>query len=115
MARVKKGVNALKHRRNVLKRTKGYRHGRKSKERAANEAIVHAGTYSFAHRRDKKNDFRRLFQIRIGAGAKTLGTSYSKLMGALKKKEIELDRKILATLAKDHPAVFEQIVRETQN
>ncbi|PIR45190.1 MAG: 50S ribosomal protein L20 [Candidatus Vogelbacteria bacterium CG10_big_fil_rev_8_21_14_0_10_51_16] len=110
MSRVKKGVNALKHRRNVLRRVKGYRHGRKSKERLANEAIVHAGTHAFAHRRDKKNDFRRLFQTRIGASAKALRTSYSKLMGDLKKKNILLDRKILSTLAADHPEVFAKIV-----
>jgi large subunit ribosomal protein L20 len=110
MSRVKKGVNALKRRRNVLRRVKGYRFGRKSKERQANEAIVHAGMHAFAHRRDKKNDYRRLFQTRIGAAAKELGTSYSKLMGSLKKKNITLDRKILATLAKDHPAVFAQVV-----
>ncbi len=110
MSRVKKGVNALKRRRNVLRKVKGYRFGRGSKERQAHEAIVHAGMHAFAHRRDKKNDFRRLFQTRIGASAKTLGTSYSKLMGALKKKNITLDRKILSTLAADHPAVFEKIV-----
>ena len=110
MSRVKKGVNALKRRRSVLSKTKGYRFGRGNKERQANEAIVHAGMHAFAHRRDKKNDFRRLFQTRIGAAAKSNGTSYSKLMGGLKKKNITLDRKILSTLAADHPEVFKQIV-----
>ncbi|OHB24341.1 MAG: 50S ribosomal protein L20 [Parcubacteria group bacterium RIFOXYD2_FULL_52_8] len=114
MSRVKKGVNALKRRHKVLRQVKGYRFGRGSKERQANEAIVHAGSHAFAHRRDKKNDFRRLFQTRIGASAKTFGTSYSKLMGALKKKNITLDRKILSTLAKDHPAIFEKIVKQVQ-
>ena len=114
MSRVKKGVNALKRRRKVLRQVKGYRFGRKSKERQANEAIVHAGMHAFAHRRDKKNDFRRLFQTRIGASAKALGTSYSKLMGALKKKNIILDRKILSTLASDHPEVFAKIVAASQ-
>lgn len=110
MTRVKKAVNALKTRRNILKRTKGYRHGRKSKERMAHEAIVHAGSYAFAHRRDKKNDFRQIFNISISAGAKTLGTSYSKLIGNLKKAHIDLDRKILAGLAKDYPDTFKKIV-----
>lgn len=112
MTRVKKGVNALKSRRNILKRTKGYRHGRKSKERMANEAIVHAGTYAFAHRKDKKNDFRKSFNISIGAASKTNGTSYSKLIGNLKKNNIELDRKILASLAKDHPETFKKVVEK---
>ena len=67
MVRVKKGVNALKNRRNILKRAKGYRFGRSKKERQANEALVHAGTYAFAHRRDKKNDFRKLWNVRLSA------------------------------------------------
>ena len=58
MSRVKKGVNALKTRRNILKQVKGYRFGRSTKEKQAYEAISHAGTYAFAHRRDKKNDMR---------------------------------------------------------
>ena len=58
MARVKRGVTKLKRRRNVLAQTKGYRFGRKSKEKMAKEAIAHAGNYAFAHRKDKKNDFR---------------------------------------------------------
>jgi large subunit ribosomal protein L20 len=67
MARVKKGQNALKTRRNVLKQVKGYRFGRSKKEKQAYEAIAHAGNYSFAHRRDKKGDFRRLWNVRINA------------------------------------------------
>ena len=78
MTRVKKGVNALKRRRSRLARTKGFRHGRGSKERLAKEAILHAGAYSFAHRRDKKGDARRLWNVKISYGAKELGTSYSK-------------------------------------
>jgi len=68
MPRVKGGVNALKRRRNVLKQVKGYRFGRSTKERQAREAIVHAGKYAFTHRREKKNDFRRLWNIKINAG-----------------------------------------------
>lgn len=110
MTRVKKGVNALKNRRNVLSKTKGYRHGRKSKEREANEAIFHAGTYSFAHRRDKKGDFRRLWNVRLSALLKENGMSYSKFIPLLKKKDIALDRKILAELAENHPSVFKKIL-----
>lgn len=110
MTRVKKGVNALKWRRNLLGKTKGYRHGRKSKERAATEALFHAGTYAFAHRRDKKGDFRRLWNVRISSALKAQGLSYSKFIPALKKKGIALDRKILADLAENKPEVFNKIV-----
>lgn len=114
MTRVKKGVNALKGRKNVLKRTKGFRHGRKSKERQAWDALYHAGAYAFAHRRDKKGDARNMWNVKISYVAKELGTSYSKLMGGLKKKGILLDRKILATLATDNPETFKKIVAETK-
>ena len=113
MTRVKKGVNALKTRRNILKRAKGFRHGRKSKERMANEALVHAGTYAFAHRKDKKNDFRKLWNVKIGSVLKSKGLSYSKFIGTLKKKEIGLDRKILANIAENHPETFNRIVEKT--
>lgn len=113
MPRVKKATNALKFRRTLLKKVKGYRHGRSKKERMAWEAYVHAGKYSFAHRKDKKNDFRALWNIRINAATRPLGLSYSKFIHALKKKDIKLDRKILATLAKDEPKIFERVVAET--
>ncbi|MBX4195706.1 50S ribosomal protein L20 [Candidatus Parcubacteria bacterium] len=110
MTRVKKGVNALKSRKNILRKVKGYRFGRSTKERQANEAIFHAGTYSFAHRRDKKGDFRRLWNVRISSSLKPLGLSYSKFINMLKKKNVEIDRKILADLAENSPAVFNKIV-----
>jgi len=105
---------SVKTRRYTLKKVKGYRHGRSKKERQANEAIVHAGAHAFAHRRDKKNDYRRLWQVRISAGLSPLGISYSKFIGALKKKKIDLDRKILADLAENHKDVFEKIVNEVR-
>lgn len=110
MTRVKKGVNALKSRKNTLRMVKGYRHGRGSKQRQAFEAISHAGTYAFAHRRDKKGDARRLWNVKISYAVKSMGTSYSKLMGGLIKKNILLDRKILATLALEAPLTFKKIV-----
>lgn len=110
MTRVKKGVNALKSRRNLLSKVKGYRHGRGTKERQANEAIFHAGSYAFAHRRDKKGDFRRLWNVRLSAALKAEGLSYSKFISILKKGNIALDRKILSTIAKDHPETFKKIV-----
>lgn len=110
MTRVKKGVNALKSRKNILRKVKGYRHGRGTKERQAQEAIFHAGSYAFAHRKDKKGDARKLWNVKISYAAKELGTSYSKLMGGLKKKNIMLDRKILANLVETNPETFKKIV-----
>jgi|SRR3989344_4844918 len=110
MSRVKGGVTSAKRRRNVLKMVKGYRFGRSKKERQAREAIVHAGKYAFAHRRDKKNDFRRLWTVRINAA---LGEhSYSTFIGSLKKAGIAVDRKILAHLAAEHPDTFGRIVKK---
>ena len=126
MARVKSGTTRNKARRNTLSQVKGYRFARSKKKRAAYEAIVHAGKYSFAHRRDKKNDFRKLWNVRInaaldaqingleGAGAmlgkRTL--SYSRLISGLKKQKIALNRKMLAELAVKSPATFERIAKK---
>lgn len=110
MARVKRGVNALKTRKNVLKQVKGYRFGRSTKERQAYEAIVHAGSYSFAHRRDKKGDMRRLWNVRINAVLREKGLSYSRFIGALKKKNVAINRKMLSEIANSNPKSFERIV-----
>ncbi len=110
MPRVKRGTISNKTRRNTLKKTKGYRFGRHTKEREAKVAIAKAGTHAFAHRREKKNDFRRLWNIKIGATVKQFDLSYSQFIGALKKNNIVLDRKILADLAEHSPDVFARIV-----
>ena len=110
MTRVKKGVHALKRRRSVLKQTKGMRHGRSTKERQAKDALLHAGAYAFAHRRDKKSHNRKLWNIKINAGSRELGMSYSRFIDALKKKGIELDRKILADLAEHNPSTFAKVM-----
>ncbi len=112
MTRVKRGTISLKRRRNVLKQVKGYNFGRSTKERQAREAIAHAGTHAFAHRKDKKNDFRRLWQIKISAAVVPLGLSYSKFINALKKKEVGLDRKVLADMAENEPKTFENVVKQ---
>jgi large subunit ribosomal protein L20 len=113
MSRVKGGVPALKRRRNILERAKGYRHARSTKVRFAKEALVHAGKYAFAHRRDKKNDFRQLWIVRINAAIRENGLpSYSNFISRLKKADIQLDRKVLATIAKDSPEAFSRIVKQ---
>ncbi|MDE1874554.1 MAG: 50S ribosomal protein L20 [Patescibacteria group bacterium] len=114
MARVKKGVNALKTRRNVLRAAKGYRFRRSTNERAAYEALMHAGAYAFAHRRDKKGDRRSLNIVKINAALDAKGLSYSKFMGAMKKKGILLDRKVLADIAHNDPAIFDRIVSQVK-
>jgi large subunit ribosomal protein L20 len=112
MVRVKKGVHALKTRRNILKQAKGFRNGRKNKEKLAYEQLVHSYTSAFAHRRDKKGDFRRLWNVRINSALRPLGQTYSKFIGAMKKKNIEVDRKILSELAQTNPESFERLVKQ---
>lgn len=101
MARVKGGTTSNKRRKNILAMTKGYRFGRSTKKRMAKEAIAHAGKHAFAHRRDKKNDFKRLWNVQINGALDAMGSavSYSKLMGAMNKKKIGLNRKMLAEMA----------------
>ncbi|MBP6856287.1 MAG: 50S ribosomal protein L20 [Candidatus Pacebacteria bacterium] len=111
MTRVKRGVTALKRRRNILKRVKGFRFGRGTKEIEAKTALLHAGTHAFAHRRDKKSDRRRLWQVKINAALRPLGYSYSKFIDILTKKSIGVDRKILADLAENNPSSFERVVK----
>ena len=110
MPRVKRGVSANKRRKNLLKNTKGFMWTRKSKYRQAKEALLHACSFQFADRRKKKRDFRRLWQVRIGAAARENNISYSQLINHLKKTKIELDRKILSDLAQHEPEVFKKIV-----
>lgn len=103
----------MKRRKSVLKRAKGYRHGRSTKERLAKEALVHAGKNAFNHRRDKKTDYRQLWIVRLNAAIREQGyQSYSTFINALKKKEIGLDRKVLAELAQKHPEAFARVAKE---
>ena len=112
MTRVKRGTTSLKRRRNVLKQTKGFKWGRKSKERAAKEALLHSYTHAFSDRRKKKGVFRRLWQIKINAGVRQYDLSYSRFIDLLKKSGVILDRKILAVLAEKEPEVFKKIIEK---
>ncbi|MDO8521114.1 MAG: 50S ribosomal protein L20 [bacterium] len=112
MSRVKRGTTSNKRRRNVLKQAKGYRFGRSKKEIEAKVAIRKAGAYAFAHRKDKKNDFRRMWQVKINAGLRPMGYSYSKFIGTALKKKVLLDRKILATLAEHNPDTFARVAKQ---
>jgi len=114
MARVKRGKIAHKRRKHWLKYAKGFRWGRKSKYRLAKVALMKAWRYAYRDRRAKKREFRALWQIQINAACRQFGLSYSKFIAGLKKNKIELDRKILANLAQNHPQIFEKIVKKAR-
>ena len=109
--RVKRSIIHKKHKRNVLKHAKGYRWRRKNTIKLAKVAVTKAGWHAYKHRRLKKREFRRLWQIRINAGARVNGISYSRLIPLLKAKKIELNRKMLSELAAQHPDVFAEIIK----
>ncbi len=111
MARTKGGPKQSKRRKNILKQTKGYRHGRSTKKKAALEAIKHAGKYAFRDRRAKKRTMRGLHIIRINAALRENGfKNYSTFIDALKKKNIMLDRKVISEMAELHPATFKRLL-----
>jgi len=114
MSRVKRGKIATKKRKKILKYTKGFRWGRKSKERAAKEALLHAWEHAFRGRKEKKRNFRALWNVKINAAARTNGMTYSELINKLKKANIQLDRKTLATLAEYEPKVFEKVLEKVK-
>ncbi len=105
---------AQKRRRNILDEVKGYRLQRSKKKRVAREAIYRAQLHAFAHRKDKKNDFRRLWTVRINAALMALGLKYSRFIKQLKDKNVEIDRKVLATLATERPEAFARLVESTK-
>jgi large subunit ribosomal protein L20 len=111
MPRVSRGFKARRRRKKVLKMARGYRGGRSRLFRTATEAVDRALGYAYRDRRAKKRDFRKLWIVRIGAAAKLNGTSYSRLIGGLKKANIELDRKVLANMAILDPQSFSQVVK----
>lgn len=114
MPRVKRGTTHTKKRKKLLKEVKGYRWGRKNLIRLAKTATTKAGAHAFVDRRKKKRTARALWQIKIGAFVREQDLSYSKFIGALKKKKIELDRKILADLAENNKKVLAKIVSEVK-
>ncbi len=114
MVRVKRSKAKRRRKKKIIKLAKGYKWGRKSKYRAAKQAVYKALTYAYRDRRVCKRDFRRLWQIQINAGVRQYGLSYSKFINLLKNKKIELNRKVLADLAENEPKVFEKIVEEVK-
>lgn len=114
MSRVKRGVTTRKRHKKLLKTTKGYRHSRKNLFRMAHQATLQAGVHAYGDRRRKKRSFRRLWTVKINAACRAQGISYSRFIKALKDKKIELDRKILADLAENHPEEFKKIVEKVK-
>ncbi len=114
MPRVKRGTIHLKRRKNILAQTKGFQHGRKKLIKLAKSAITHAGAYSYRDRRTKKRIIRGVWLIRLNAALreKDPKLTYSRFMGTIKNEGITLDRKILSTIAKDQPKIFESILKE---
>jgi large subunit ribosomal protein L20 len=114
MARIKRGVHGLKHRRKVMKLVKGFRAARRRNYRVANEALLHSLSYAFRDRRVRKRDFRSLWITRINAAARLCGMTYSTLIDGLSKAELAIDRKVLADLAMHDMPAFTAIVEKAK-
>jgi large subunit ribosomal protein L20 len=114
MSRVKRGKIHQKKRRKLLKLTKGYQGQAKNIGRRANEAALKAGARAYNDRKIKKREARKLWNVKINAGVRENGMTYSTFINALKKKEIELDRKVLATLAEHEPEAFKKLVEHVK-
>lgn len=99
MARVKRGVTARRRHKKILKQAKGYYNARRKVFRAAKQAVIKAQQYAYIGRKQRKRQFRALWIVRINAGARMYGLSYSRLMNGLKKADINVDRKVLADIA----------------
>lgn len=112
--RIKRGVNAIKKRRKILKQAKGYRGAKSKLYRVARQAVMKSGNYAFVGRKLKKRDFRSLWITRINAAARINGMSYSTLMHGLKVACIDLNRKILADLAVNDAAAFAALCEQAK-
>lgn len=114
MARIKRALTAQKKRRKVLKLAKGYFGAKSRQYRAATEQVARSLRYAYIGRKMRKRDFRRLWITRINAAARINDTTYSQLMNGLKKKEISINRKMLADIAVNDPDAFATIVKRAQ-
>jgi large subunit ribosomal protein L20 len=110
MPRAKRGFKARRRRNRILKAAKGFRGKRSSCHGIANEAVQHAWMHMYRSRKQRKRDFRALWIVRINAAARTLGHSYSKLIGALGKQGVALNRKMLSEIAISDPVAFQAVV-----
>ena len=111
MPRARRGVKARRRRNRIKKLARGYRGGRSKLWKAMHQTVMHALRFATRDRKVRKRDFRALWIIRINAASRQLGVSYSKLIAALARKGIALDRKILADLAISDPQAFSTVVK----
>lgn len=114
MARVTRGNKKLLRRKKILKLAKGFFGAKKKNYRTAKEAVEKALTYSYRDRRNKKRDFRQLWNVRINAAVRDYGLNYSRFIYGLKKADIKLNRKILSNLAASDPETFGSIVEKVK-
>ena len=114
MSRVKRGVTKHARHKKIMKAAKGFSGASSRSYRSAHEALMHAWAYSYRHRRERKGDFRRLWIVRIGAGCREAGTTYSQFMHGLRLAGVELDRKILADMAVHDAEGFSKLVAMAQ-
>jgi large subunit ribosomal protein L20 len=114
MTRIKRGVNKRRRHKKVLKMTKGHQGVRHTLYRRAHESMIHALQYAYAHRKERKGDMRRLWNIRINAAARANGISYSKLIHGLKLAGVEVNRKMLSEIAIHDPDAFSQVVERAK-
>lgn len=115
MARVKRGVQARRRHKKVLKAAKGYYGARSRTYKVARQAVFKAGQYAYRDRRQKKRQFRSLWIIRINAAARLHGLSYSRFMNGLKKAEVDIDRKILSDIAIYDTEAFAKLATTAKN
>lgn len=109
--RVKRGVPSHKKHQKIRKATKGMTHGNRASIKRGKQAVTRSLQYAYRDRRNRKRDFRSLWNTRINAAARENGTAYSRLIAGLKEKDIQLNRKMLAELAVHEPAAFAEIVK----
>lgn len=114
MARVKRGVQAGRRHKKILKRAKGYYGARSRVYRVAVQAVTKAGQYAYRDRRNKKRSFRRLWIARINAGTRLNGLSYSRFINGLKKANIDIDRRVLADIAMHDEKTFTVLVEKAK-
>ncbi len=112
MSRVKRGVTSHRRHKALFERAKGFRGGRSKLVKEAKQATIHAGVDAYRGRKEKKQDFRALWIIRLSAALAPHKISYSKFIGLLKKKNVELDRKVLSQIALEDPKAFDEIVKK---
>lgn len=112
MARVKRGVTSHARHKKLLNLTRGHKGGRSKLVKQAKESALHAGAYAFAGRRLRKRDMRRLWITQLNAAVREEGFSYSRFIDLMKKKNILLDRKVLAELAVNYPQEFKEVVSQ---